>query len=162
VGSNPFLTSQTGTRQPVNRGRIVMIGVGALIVVGLIAYLELAPKPAAQDIPLTSDAKGYIGNLQLKDVGVQANVDYFSQKVVEIQGSIANNGDRGLDLVEVYCVFRDYANQVVFRQRAPIVSKKMGGLKPGETKAFRLPFDAVPDSWNRQMPQLVIAGIDFQ
>jgi hypothetical protein len=38
----------------------------------------------------------------------------------------------------------------------------MGGLKPGETKSFRLPFDAVPAGWNQQMPNLVIAGIDFQ
>jgi hypothetical protein len=38
----------------------------------------------------------------------------------------------------------------------------MGGLKPAETKAFRLPFDNIPQGWNNQMPQLVIAGIVFQ
>ncbi len=162
MASNPFLTSQQAAREPMNRTRKIMIGVGAVLVVGLIAFLEFAPKPAAQDIPLTSEAKGYIGNLELADVGMKATVDYFSQRVVEIQGSIRNNGDRGLDVVEVTCVFRDGANQPVLRQRAPIVSKKMGGLKPAETKMFRLPFDAVPDSWNRQMPTLVIAGIYFQ
>jgi hypothetical protein len=162
VDSNPFFYSQPGGHQPANRSRKVMIIVGALIVVGLVAYLECAPKPSVEDIPLTAEAKGYIGNLQLSDVGMKATVDYFSQRVVEIQGSIRNNGDRGLDVVEVTCVFRDGANQSVMRQRAPIVSKKMGGLKPGETKTFRLPFDAVPDAWNRQMPTLVIAGIDFQ
>jgi hypothetical protein len=36
-----------------------------------------------------------------------------------------------------------------------------GGLKPGETKSFRLPFDDLPDSWNQAMPQLVIAGVKF-
>jgi hypothetical protein len=37
----------------------------------------------------------------------------------------------------------------------------MGGLKPGETKSFRLPFDNLPDSWNQGMPQLVIASVKF-
>ena len=37
----------------------------------------------------------------------------------------------------------------------------MGGLKPGETKSFRLPFDDLPQSWNQSMPQLVIAGVKF-
>ena len=34
--------------------------------------------------------------------------------------------------------------------------QKMGGLKPGEEKSFRLPFDTVPESWNQSMPGLVI------
>jgi len=34
-------------------------------------------------------------------------------------------------------------------------------LKPGETRAFRLPFDDIPEGWNNQLPQLVIARIDF-
>lgn len=162
MASNPFLTPQTGKRDPAMRMRLILIAVAVAIVTLLIAYLEFGPKPVAQDIPLTPEAKGYIGNLQLQDVGMQAKVDFFSQRVVEIQGKIMNSGNRGLEVVEVTCVFVNSSGQAVFRQRAPIVSKKMGGLAPGETKSFRLPFDAVPDSWNRQMPQLVIAGIDFQ
>jgi hypothetical protein len=38
----------------------------------------------------------------------------------------------------------------------------MGGLAPGETKQFRLPFDDIPENWNQVMPQLVIAQIQFQ
>jgi hypothetical protein len=50
---------------------------------------------------------------------------------------------------------------MVLRSRVPIVSQRMGGLKPGETKSFRLPFDEIPESWNQAMPQLVIAGVKF-
>ena len=35
------------------------------------------------------------------------------------------------------------------------------GMSPGETKAFRLAFDHVPESWNQAMPTMVIARIDF-
>jgi hypothetical protein len=80
---------------------------------------------------------------------------------VEISGKIENSGDRDLSVIEIYCVFYDTYGQLVLRKRLPIVSERMGGLKPGETKSFRLPFDEIPESWNHVMPQLVIAGIKF-
>jgi hypothetical protein len=47
------------------------------------------------------------------------------------------------------------------RERVSIVNSKMGGLAPGETKAFRLAFDSVPEGWNQALPQMVIAAIEF-
>jgi len=37
----------------------------------------------------------------------------------------------------------------------------MNLVKPGDSRSFRMPFDDIPESWNNQMPQLVIAGIQF-
>jgi hypothetical protein len=50
---------------------------------------------------------------------------------------------------------------VVLRERVPIVGARMGGLAPGATKSFRLPFDTIPESWNQVLPELVIARIVF-
>lgn len=93
---------------------------------------------------------------------MSAHDAYFGQRVVEITGMIQNTGPRMLQMVDVNCVFHDPYGQVVLRQRVPIVGKKVGGLEPGATKPFRLPFDNIPDDWNNMMPQLVIARIDFQ
>jgi hypothetical protein len=128
---------------------------------GVIAYLEFAPHKAAADPPLTPEARAYVGNLKLADVGMKGAKNYFGQMVVEISGNISNAGDRNLDTVEIYCVFQDGYDQTTLRQRVPIVSPKMGGLKPGESKSFRLPFDNLPESWNQKMPQLVIASVKF-
>jgi hypothetical protein len=161
VSRNPF--EQTPEQKArAKRLRWVAFGVGAVLVIASVGYLEFAPKPKIEEIALTAEAKGYIRNLKLDNVEMKAKLDYFSQKVVEVQGQITNGGDRKLNVVEVTCVFRDYRNQVILRQRAPIVSAKMGGLQPGETKQFRLPFDEIPASWNQQLPNLVIAGIDFE
>jgi hypothetical protein len=81
--------------------------------------------------------------------------------VVEILGNITNAGDRKLEIVEINCIFRDPYGQVVLKRRVPIVSRRMGGLKPGETKSFRLAFDDLPESWNQDLPFLVIAHISF-
>ena len=124
-------------------------------------YMRYLDRHGNGDIPLTAEARTYARNLQLSDVEMKASENYFQQAVVEIEGKIANTGDRPLDTVEIYCVFRDSYGQLVLRRRLAIVSSRMGGLKPGETKSFRLPFDDLPASWNQAMPQLVIAGVKF-
>ena len=119
---------------------------------------EIAPTPPPV---LTAEARAYVRNLKLANVDMKATESLAKQLLVEIEGKITNNGDRTLRLVEINCVFYDPYGQVVLRRRIAIVTKKMGGLAPGEMKAFRLPFDDIPESWNQAVPQLVIAGINF-
>jgi len=133
----------------------------AVLGLGIFLYTQYVAKHAPADAPLTPEAKAYVKNLQLSDVEIKANKSYLNQMVVEINGKIANGGDRSLNTVEIYCIFYDSFGQMVLRSRVPIVSPRMGGLKPGETKLFRLPFDEIPESWNQAMPQLVIAGVNF-
>ena len=138
-----------------------VIAILILLGTGVWVYTQYLDRHNQTDLPLTPEAKLYTRNLQLSDVELKAKENYFQQAVVEIDGKIANTGSRPLDTVEIYCVFRDPYGQLVLRRRLSIVSGRMGGLKPGETKSFRLPFDDLPQSWNQSMPQLVIAGVKF-
>ena len=134
------------------------------LVAGVAAFLyleRLAKQPAPAPPPLTAEARAYVQYLKLSDVEMNAHESYLKQSVVEITGNIENAGNRKMALVEIVCVFYDAYGQVVLRERVPIVSQKNGGVAPGEAKAFRLPFDNIPESWNQMMPQLVIARIDF-
>src|SRR6266550_975763 len=108
------------------------------------------------------EARGYLKNLALSEVQMQANESYMQQAVVEIVGKIGNNGDRVVKLVEINCVFHDVYGLVVLRERVAIAGRKAGELRPGATKSFRLAFDSIPESWNKQMPDLVIAQILFE
>jgi hypothetical protein len=107
---------------------------------------------------LTSEAKAYVRNLKLGEVSMKATESYVGQTVTEIEGKLTNAGDRAVKRADVYCIFYNAYGEVVIRERVPIVSSP---IKPGETRAFRLPFDDIPDGWNHQMPQLVIASIEF-
>ena len=135
-----------------------VIAILILLGTGVWGYTQYLDRHNTTDLPLTPEAKLYTRNLQLSDVELKAKENYFQQAVVEIDGKIANTGPRPLDTVEIYCVFRDPYGQLVLRRRLSIVNN---GLKPGETKSFRLPFDDLPQSWNQSMPQLVIAGVKF-
>lgn len=154
----------TIAKRPAPAGSNPLLYVAAVVVLlgaGVWGYTRYVDRQGASDIPLTPEAKVYTRNLQLSDVELKASENYFQQSVVEIDGKIANTGGRPLEAVEIYCVFRDSYGQLVLRRRLAIVSRRMGGLKPGETKSFRLPFDDLPQSWNQAMPQLVIAGVKF-
>ena len=108
--------------------------------------------------PLTPDAKSYVRNLKLSDVTMKATESYVGQTVTEIEGKITNAGARTIKHADVFCIFYNAYGEVVIRERVSIATTP---LKPGETRAFRLPFDDIPEGWNNQMPQLVIARIDF-
>jgi hypothetical protein len=125
-------------------------------------YLLLREAPATDTGVLTPEAKAYTRYLALADVAMSAHDSFMQSTLVEITGNITNSGDRTLRLVEINCVFYDPYMQVVLRERVPIVRAKGPGLKPGQSRSFRLPFDALPANWNQAMPQLVIARIDFE
>lgn len=140
---------------------IVVLAVFALAGAGVWWMDYQARRQVSQGPVLTSEAKAYLKNLQLSEVEMQAAESYLKQAVVEILGKITNNGDRELKLVEINCIFRDKYGQVVLRERVAIVRPKTGVLPPGEKTGFRLAFDNIPESWNHQMPDLVIAQIQF-
>jgi hypothetical protein len=140
---------------------VYVVGAIAVLALAVFGYMQYAARHANQDIPLTPEAKAYARNLQLSDVEMKASENYMKQTVVEINGKIANAGDRPLETVEIYCIFHDPYGQLVLRRRLAIVGGRTGGLKPGEMKSFRLPFDDIPESWNQAMPQLVIAAVKF-
>ena len=160
------MTAETGKAAPDRNWRIppaAFLILGLIVVVaGGFWYLEkqsrnIQPPKAI----LTPEGKAYTRNLKLSDVQMEASEAYLKQTLVEIVGKITNGGDRRLKSVEINCVFYDPYGQVVLRERVPIVKERLGGLNPGETKEFRLPFDTLPGSWNQVMPQLVIAQVLF-
>jgi hypothetical protein len=108
------------------------------------------------------EAKAYVREMGLSEVEMKAAESFGGQQLVEITGKVTNKGGRALKRVELSCVFYDPYNQVVLREVVPIVRAEKGGLKPGETKPFRLPFDNLPKSWNQAMPQMVMAGLVFE
>jgi hypothetical protein len=142
---------------------VIVIGLVLALGIGGFFYLDrAAKKPPPAPPPLTGEARAYARNLKLTDVEMKAHESYLKQSVVEIVGNIQNLGDRVVKTVEINCVFYDAYGQVVLRERVPIVSPRIGAVSPREIKPFRLPFDNVPESWNQAMPQLVMAGIEFQ
>ena len=129
----------------------------------IVITLVVAAVVAVAVLVLTPEARAYVhaGYLGLSDVNMSAKQNFAGQMLVEVTGKITNTGNRMLKQIDLNCVFRDPSGRVVLRDRVSIVKERLGGLKPGETKDFRLPFDTIPESWNQVLPELVIAQITF-
>jgi len=136
----------------------VVIGVLAVAVLAAgLVYLNRPAGPTVRNDQASAEAKAYLKNLQLSDVNMQATENFMNQQVVEIQGKIGNKGPRRLAIIEVFCLFYGLDGKEIHRERLAIAR----GLPPGETRAFRLPFDSLPEGWNQAMPKMVIAQIAF-
>ena len=136
---------------------------GVVVAGGLASLVIFAPKPKPPIPPvLTAEAKQYLSELALSDVNMQAADSTLKLSLLEITGKITNKGTRPIEQVQVTCIFHEPNLQVIKRERVAVVGSRTGPLEPGATKAFRLNFDDVPDTWNQTMPDLVIAQIIFR
>ncbi len=94
-------------------------------------YLQFVSNRPAPELPLTPEAKAYVHNLKLNDVDMKATESYFKQVVVEIDGKIANAGDRNVQVVDIYCVFYDTYGQLVLRAARSHRQPEDGRLETG-------------------------------
>jgi len=129
-----------------------------LLIGGALLWFGTRPQPSSSLPPMKPEDKAYVHSLDLSDVTMKATESYVKQTITEIEGKITNKGNRTVKEAELYCIFYNVYGEVVIRERVPIIKS---ALKPGESRPFRLPFDDIPAGWNNQMPQLVIAHIEF-
>ncbi len=157
---NPSAGNRASAGFPI--ALVIALAIAAAAAVAVLVLLRGGPQPQRAPV-LTQEARAYVhgGYLNLTDVNMSAKQNFAEQTLVEVTGKITNTGNRMLKQIDLNCVFRDPSGRVVLRDRVSIVKEQLGGLKPGETKDFRLPFDTIPESWNQVLPELVIAQITF-
>ena len=145
-----------------NRLPVVPIVAGVAFVLILVAGLLYFSRPTHQvEGNASAEATAYLAHLSLSDVTMQATENFMKQQVIEVKGHITDGGPRALRSIDVFCIFYSVNGREIYRERVPIVPSTAAPLRPGETRAFRLPFDALPDGWNQAMPKMVVAGISF-
>ena len=141
----------------------VVISLVVIAGIAVFTWLSFAPVPALPSRPtLTPEARAYLPNLKLSDVQPQTSESYIQKSLFEIMGKLTNSGPKTIRGVQVTCVFRDYNEREVKRELVSVADAHSGALVPNATKSFRLAFDDVPDEWNHQMPDFVIAQISFE
>lgn len=142
----------------------VVVTITVLLVTGVLAcYTWWAyENRTTGHIVLTDEAIQYLSLLQMSDIHMGAKESFLGHTIVSIDGKIGNLGDRTVRVVEVNCVFRGLHLSELGRQAAVIVGPRSGALSPGQTRPFRIAFDAVPQEWNQNMPNLYVAQILFE
>jgi hypothetical protein len=165
-----FLSSQT-TQEKTSWMPWIVAAVVLVVVVAVLAIAGGHSTPIAPVGNGMAPADPYAAKLSLTGLAMSEATSFSGGKVTYIDGQIANTGDRTLTAITVQVGFHsdtgEFAQRIAeplsqIRTRQPYVDTQpvsAAPLEPGQTRDFRLIFDAVPSDWNLQMPEVRVIGV---
>ena len=150
-------------------------GAAALVVVIVIAVLAFAGRHKTPPSPRTlQPADSYAAHLPLSQLAMSESESLSGGKLTYLDGHVQNTGDRTVTGITVQVVFANDLKMpsaietvplMLIRMKDPYIDTQPVGaapIRPGEDREFRLTFEAVPENWNQQMPELRIIHTDLK
>lgn len=116
-------------------------------------------KKQAEKSAARPEETSYLQNIQITPGRVEAAQNFLNHTVTTIYGTVTNNGKKTVRHLEVSLTFSDIEGKPIQQKSATPIGNDDPPLKPGETRAFQLSFDQVPDMWNQAPPQMAPARV---
>jgi len=148
----------------------IAAGAVILVAVAVVLALEFRHKPATVT-PTTAALDPYAASLPISGLVMSESSNFAGGKVTYVDGHIANTGNRTVSAITVQVLFRDPAQEVtqnetqplkLIRTRDPYIDVEpvsAAPLRPGDSRDFRLIFDAVSPDWNQAYPDIRILHV---
>lgn len=143
---------------------LVIIAAAAAILIALIVWLPRTPKQVIPPNSAQVPAQPTGSALQLTGLKMSAPTPGGA---MNLTGSVLNNGNAALTGATVEASFRNINGQVLETKTVQMLGFNDGQtydfmqnpVKPGQTRAFELRFERVPEGWNHNLPELRIAQV---
>jgi hypothetical protein len=189
-GSEAAQTGQSGVSRPPDRREVaiftsteearsglprVVWGVAALIVAVVIGVVAMAARKRPVPAPATlQPADAHSASLPLSEFAMSEAANLSGGKLTYLDGHVRNMGLGTVTGATAQVVFQndeglapqiDTVPLALIRMKEPYIDTEPIGadpLKPGDDREFRLTFDAVPDNWNSQMPEVRLIHIELR
>ena len=160
---------------PEERGDLspAVWGAAALVVLVVVGVLVFAGRKKAAPAPtMLQPADPYAHSLQLSQFAMSEAANLSGGKLTYLDGHVHNTGDKTVIGVTVQVVFQNDEALPPNIQTVPLTLIRMKDpyidtepvsadpIKPGDDKEFRLTFEAVPDNWNQQMPEVRVIRVE--
>jgi hypothetical protein len=139
----------------------------AVIAVAIVVIVLLQHGRGGNTVtPISASVDPYAANLPITGLTMSESGNLAGGKVTYIDGRISNTGDRTVTGITVQVLFRNVAKEVAQNETQPLKFIRMrepyidvepvsaAPLKPGESRDFRLIFDAVAPSWDGAYPEI--------
>ncbi len=116
-------------------------------------------------------ADPYASSLAISNLQMSEATSFSGAKVTYIDGQLSNHGNQTLNAITVQVGFHsetgEFAQRLavplsLIRTREPYVDTQpvsASPIEPGQTRDFRLIFDAVPPEWNQQYPEIRVISV---
>jgi hypothetical protein len=151
---------------------LVIAAAAVLVVAAIVIFMMERDRGAATVTPISAAPDPYAASLPISNVVMSESSNLAGGKVTYIDGHVINNGSKTVSGVSAQVLFRNVANEVAqnetqplkwIRTRDPYVDLEPASaapLKPGDSRDFRLIFDAVTPDWNGVYPEIRIVRVD--
>lgn len=145
-------------------------------VVGLIVAVWLVmgrtPRPLNPGGPGLAPPAAYAKYLTISNITMSTASTIIGATQTYVDGDITNHGDKTLTGITVQVAFHGFTTPIaqkntmpleLIRTRQPAIDIEpvsASPIAPGQTKAFHLIFDHVPDDWNQQYPEIRVIAVE--
>ena len=161
------------TNEPAQRTfPLAAVGISSVVVAIIIAVLlALSSRHHATNPNQEQPLAPYAGSLVLSDLAMSESTSLSGGKSTFLDGHITNRGTQTVSAVTVQVLFRNAEGMPphietlpisLIRTRQPYVDTQpisANPIHPGDDREFRLIFEAIPDNWNTELPELHLVDI---
>jgi hypothetical protein len=110
---------------------------------------------------LNPEQKAQLASVEFSDLQMSAADNFLGTTVTYLDARVTNKGTKAIRLLDVELNFVDTLHQVVLRETAHPLSSGGAPLKPGDTRAFRVSFEHMPEDWNQAPPSITPVYLEF-
>ena len=145
----------------------------SIAVVVVVAAILLGAHHAQQAMQgKLTQPSAYAAQMPVSGIKMSETSNMAGSKLTYIDAHVANTGQQTVYGASVQITFRDFTNNVAFRQVLPLVlirsrepyvdteQVSADPIHPGQSREFRMTFETVPDAWNGNYPEIKILGVD--
>lgn len=144
------------------RRTAVIIGLTVVVVVGLVlTWAFSGGRTVSADLTEITDPAVIKSHLEISRVGIATGENFFGHKIRAIGGTLTNNSDKPVRLVESKVTFFDYNGKSIQESVEKVYGIAQKPLVPGTGYRFEINFENLPNTWNHRVPTFEIVKIAY-
>jgi hypothetical protein len=144
------------------RRTAVIIGLTVVVVVSLVlTWAFSGGRTVSADLTEITDPAIIKSHLEISRVGIATGENFFGHKIRAISGTLRNNSDKAMRLVESKVTFFDYNGKSIQESVEKVYGVAQKPLVPGTDYRFEINFENLPNTWNHRVPTFEIVKIAY-
>jgi len=146
------------------RAYLLILAVAALLglLVGAYALLRrAAPSGRSSEAAMSPEEQAYLSQIEIDGARMSAAKNYIGDTMIYLDARVSNSGPRTIRELALALEFVNTENQIVFRSTARPIRSDARPLEPHASRPFQVPFENLPEDWNRAAPAIKPVTVRF-
>jgi hypothetical protein len=144
-----------------------MIGIAIVaVLVGAALLFSKYSTPAGSEedkpLPMGQAELAYAPQIRFLEPKMSRAANFLNQEVTYVFCTVANNGDRKVQQIEITIEFHDPFSQVILRDKQRLFLPTAPPFLPGQQRDVQIPYEHIPAQWNNVFPSIMVSGLAFK